>query len=141
MATPLRGAVRPVDKRKRMIGAAVFSSIVIYAVIVGVLTGDPKVRAKMVEAFGPRPLNLPTNVFVVSAVTVLYAPVPLLAWHLVRLALKAGEDGRRFGWPYLLIVEQLHPEMRASQRVALAGVAYWLVIAFSWIIYASARGI
>ena len=141
MATPLRGAVRQADKRKRMIVAAVFSSIVIYAVIVGVLTGDPKVRAKMVEAFGPRPLNLPTSVFVVSAVTVLYAPVPLLAWHLVRLALKAGEDGRRFKLLYLLTVGRLHPEMRGSQRIALAGVAYWLVIACFWIFYAAARGI
>ena len=141
MATPFRGAVRQADKRKRMIVAAVFSSIVIYAVIVGVLTGDPKVRAKMVEAFGPRPLNLPTSVFVVSAVTVLYAPVPLLAWHLVRLALKAGEDGRRFKLLYLLTVGRLHPEMRGSQQIALAGVAYWLVIACFWIFYAAARGI
>jgi hypothetical protein len=141
MSTQLRGTARPADKRKRMIFAAVLLSIVIYAVIVGVLTGDAKVRAKMVEAFGPRPLNMPTSVFVVSAVTVLYAPVPLMAWHFVRLALRAAEDGRRFKLPYLLTVGRLHPEMRASQRVALAGVAYWLLIAFCWIAFVAARGI
>jgi hypothetical protein len=141
MSTQLQGRARPADKRKRMIFAAVCLSIVIYAVIMGVLTGDPKVRAKMVEAFGPRPLNMPTSAFVVCAVTVLYAPVPLMAWHFVRLALQAAEDGRRFKLPYLLTVGHRHPELRASQRVAIAGAAYWLVIAFCWIVYAAARGI
>jgi hypothetical protein len=112
-----------------------------YAVWVGLPVFEPECHAKMVEAFGDRPLGLPLRVVLFAGLTALYLPFPWMIWHLCRVTVQLQRDGGLVpGIGYLL---SFHPDpnVRRSKIVCLVGAAYFLAICFAWIIYATVRGI
>jgi hypothetical protein len=112
------------------------------AVLLGVQL-DPNVRAKSVEAFGPRPLGFPNIVFVLLLTTLLWLPLPWVFRHgmsLMHWKLAAGYRPRQFVWKRFVGQPDVDPDLRRSQAVVLFGALYLVALAGGWIAYAAWRG-
>ena len=115
----------------------------ILAVLLGVQL-DPNVRAKWVEAFGPRPLGLPNTAFVLLLMVLLWLPLPWVFRHgmlLFHWKLAAGYGPRQFVWKAFVGRADAPPDLRRSQAVVLLGAPYMFVLVAGWIAYAAWRGI
>jgi hypothetical protein len=113
------------------------------AVLLGVQL-DPNVRAKWVEAFGPRPLGLPNLAFVLLLMTVLWLPLPWVFRHgmlLMHWKLAAGYAPRQFVWKSFVGRAEAPPDLGRSQIVVLFGALYMFALMAGWIAYTAWRGI
>jgi hypothetical protein len=120
--------------------AAIKFTVLMYGIIIGVHF-DPWVREKHVEAFGAAPFGVPVVAMVLAVLAVLALPIPWFIWHAFRLSFQAHQDQKWFGPRYLFRVGGLHPHLRRSRTICLAGLAYFLILSGTWIAYATARGI
>jgi len=125
-------------------GATYLLTIAFYVVFVGVLLYDD-VRVVREKAFGPRPLGLPNLLFTFLLLTILYAPAVFVIPHIVLLVMRANPHGEPMGrWQTSENMRELihvDPELRRSNRIAIAGVLYFVALAIAWIVYAAYRGI
>jgi hypothetical protein len=124
----------------RILVSSVVMSMLVYSMLVLVAL-QSSVQETFVLAFGDRPLGMPTLLFVLVAQTLLYLPMPWVFWHLIRLVFQAREDGKMFGFWYLLTVGDSHPNLRRSRTVCIGGLVYFFVVGAIWISYAASCGI
>ena len=108
-------------------------------------TFSPDVRPVLVKAFGAEPFGYPVTVVVAIAQGLVLFPFAFALHHFMRIAERAAADGHGVGKIGLLVyaasVGQRHPELRRSQAIAVAGLAYFIVVCGIWIAYADAKGI
>lgn len=119
---------------------SILFSVVFYGVIVSVNFCDD-VHATQVKAFGAAPFGLPVGLVVSIVETILYIPAPFFISHLAQMAIHARKAGRRFGIVYILTAGYSDPTLRRSWAITLAGLGYFIIVCFSWITYASWRGL
>lgn len=131
------------DQDKAM-GLAIVMSIAVYAILIGTLFA-PDVRAKLVEAFGPRPLGVPTSVFAVALQTLLYLPMPRAFYHFGLIGVQASREGEvLFGlrsFAYVEDVGRRYPHLARSRRICLGSLGYFVAVVAVWIVYTSVLGI
>ncbi len=120
-------------------------AVLFTAIVLGVNFFDD-VRAVQAQAFGEQPFGAPVA-WVVSGIELLLFFPPLwgMTTHLMRIVQSAMRDGAslsKFGLAvYILRSGHLHPELRRSRVVVLAGAAYFFAIMVGWIAFATAHGI
>jgi hypothetical protein len=123
---------------------AIITSSLFYAMAIGSLL-DPSVVARLVKAFGPKPLGLTPTAFACGLMTILLLPMPWLWFHMGLILLQARRDGMPlFGLNALLSlfdVAPLHPHLTHSRRICLGGLVYYVVVVGAWIIYTAVLGI
>ena len=116
----------------------------IYILLIGT-TFSPDVQPVLVKAFGAEPFGSPVTLVVAIAQAVLLFPFVFAIHHFMLIAEQAAKDGHSIGKVGLLVyaagVGQLHPELRWSQRISLAGLIYFVMVCGIWIAYADAKGI
>jgi hypothetical protein len=132
-------AERQQSERQQIIGTAFLSGLVYLCIVATTL--DSGVQETSVKAFGERPAGMPNLLFIFGLQTLLYLPMPWVFWHSTRLTLQAVQDGGLASIGYLLTVARVHPHLRKSQMVCIAGVVYFIAVAVAWIIYAAANGV
>ena len=117
---------------------------VIYVVLVGT-TFSPEVQPVLVKAFGAAPFGVPVAVVVAIAQAIVLFPFAFALHHFMLIAERAAADGHGVGkvglLAYAASVGQRHPELRRSQFIAVAGLAYFVLVCGIWIAYADAKGI
>lgn len=115
-----------------------------YALLVGT-TFSPSLQPFLVKAFGAAPFGLPVALVVAAVVALVLLPFALALHHFMLIAERAALDGSSLGkiglLAYALDVGKRHPELRRSQRMALFGLVYFVLVCAAWIAYADARGI
>jgi hypothetical protein len=137
MASCLRDPPRPIAAKqlnRRITRLSVVMSLVVYLVLVAVNL-EPRIRADHDRQLGTRPLGLPATTLVILIETLLFLPMPCVFWHMLRLTDQALRDGRPFGIPYLLSASSTHPQLRRSQKICLAALAYLLALTAALIIF------
>lgn len=130
--------------RAQALRVGVLMSVVMYAALMGASLGGD-VRATWIQAFGRRPLGLPTPLFVGGLLTILYLPVPITFYHFVMVSEQARRDGAGFfglgAILYLADVHHRHPHLTRSRRICLGSLGYFIAIAAAWIVYTASLGI
>lgn len=123
---------------------ALATTALLLAVTISVNLHDD-VREVEAKAFGERPLGLSVTLVVSLVEALLAVPYVWVLEHGYRIVFAAALDGASLSraglFVYFLDVRQRRPELRSSQNVVLAGFAFFVLLAGSWIAYASARGI
>jgi hypothetical protein len=119
-------------------------ALLLLAVLLGVnLFAD--VAAVQGKAFGPRPLGIPVVAAVSIGELILFAPYFKVFEHIMKIVSQALRDGAsvsKLGLVYYILrVHRIHPELRRSRTIALAGFGYFVVLAAIWIMYAESRGV
>jgi hypothetical protein len=132
--------MRPMTGMARRRLVTLLMSVLTFSIVVGV-NFDQKVHATHVKAFGEHPFGLPVLAVVSIVEVFLYIPIPFFFWHYIGITMQAHADGRLSNPFYLLTVDALHPELRRSKIVCLWGLAYFIVLCATWIMYAESRGI
>lgn len=116
----------------------------IYALLIGT-TFSPDVQPVLAKAFGAAPFGFPVVPVVAAAMAVLFLPFVFALHHFMLIAERAAVDGHSIGkiglLSYAASVGRRHPELRRSQRISLAGLAYFVLVCAAWIVYADAKGI
>ena len=116
----------------------------IYFLLIGTAF-SPDVQPVLAKAFGAEPFGLPVVWVVAIVQAVLLFPFAYALHHFMLIAHRAAADGHSIGKIGLLVyatnVGRLHPDLRRSQIIALAGLIYFVVICGIWIAYADAKGI
>jgi hypothetical protein len=103
---------------------------------------DPKVGAKMAEAFGRTPFGLPVMTVVTLFELVLFAPFFWVFPHVVRIVLAnqaRGGSVSKFG--IMMAIANAGPELRRSRAIAIGGGIYIFALMSAWIAYAEYLGI
>lgn len=104
----------------------------------------PEVRPVLEKAFGAAPLGVPVVPFMAALNVLLMLPYFWVCEHSMRIVLQAAADRAslsRGGLAvYIWQVAERHPELASSRKIALAGLAYFVLLAGSWIVYAQLRG-
>jgi len=122
---------------------ALLVSFLIYGVIVKT-SFDSKFHTRAEQVFGSQPLGITPRAFALMVQTVLFVPFPWVYYHCARLILQARRDGFSvtglFGIVYLFEADRLHPHLRRSKRICLAGLAYFVLICSAWIAYTALLG-
>ncbi len=120
------------------------ATMIVWLVVLAALLGanfDPRVRAIQEKILGLYPLGMPTVVFVIVVTLILYAPYYWVFRHFIVIIQQARIDragrGKTGLLLYLLNVGRLHPELRRSQAVVVAGIAFFAAIGVAWIAYTS----
>ena len=105
----------------------------------------PEVRPVLVKAFGPAPFGCPVSVVVAIAQAIVLFPFVFALHHFMLIAERAAAEGHGVGKVGLLVyaasVGQRHPELRRSQIISVAGLAWFVLVCAVWIAYADAKGI
>lgn len=116
----------------------------VYMLIIGT-TFSPDVQPVLVKAFGAEPFGVPVTVVVAVAQAIFLFPFVFALHHFMLIAERAAADGHGVGKVGLLVyvasVGQRHPELRRSQIISVAGLAYFVLVCGIWIAYADAKGI
>lgn len=117
---------------------------VIYVLLIGTVF-SPDVRPVLAKAFGPEPFGFPVTWVVAIAQAILWFPFVFALHHFMLIAEQAAADGSSIGKVGLLVyaasVGKLHPQLRRSQIISVAGLIYFVLICGIWIAYADAKGI
>jgi len=117
---------------------------VIYIVIIGTVF-SPDVQPVLAKAFGREPFGFPVAWVVAAIQAIVLFPFVFAMHHFMLIAGQAAADGRSIGKVGLLVyaanVGKLHPHLRRSQIISVAGLVYFVVICGTWIAYADAKGI
>jgi hypothetical protein len=120
--------------------AAVIASLTIYVLIVTVAL-DPRDQAKAARVFGPEPMGMTSQHFVLLLVTILYLPFPWVAYQYVLIIMQAIRDGMSplglSALMFLFEVNQYHPALIRSKWICLGGACYFFATAAIWIVYAA----
>ena len=115
-----------------------------YILFVGT-TLSPDLQPVFVKAFGAQPFGFPVTLVVAIGMAVLLLPFAFAVHHFMLIAEQAARDGHSVGSVGLLVyaagVGQRHPELRGSQRIATAGLIYFVIVCGIWIAYADAKGV
>lgn len=123
---------------------AIVTTALLLAMTVSVNLYDD-VHAVETKAFGARPFGLSVTLVVSLVEAILAVPYFWVLEHGYRIVLSASRDGvflSRAGlFVYFLDLRERRPELRTSQNMVLAGFAFFVLLAGSWIAYASALGI
>ncbi len=123
---------------------AAVTTVLLLAMTVSVNLYDD-VHAVETKAFGARPFGLSVTLVVSLVEALLAVPYFWVLEHGYRIVLAASRDGASLSraglFVYFLDLRQRRPELRSSQNVVLAGLAFFVLLAGSWIAYAHARGI
>ncbi|MDB4939056.1 MAG: hypothetical protein JWP87_6028 [Labilithrix sp.] len=121
-----------------------FVGLLLVAILIGTNFYDDVGEVQR-KAFGATPFGLPVRVAVSTAEVVLFAPYFWVFEHVMRIAYQALRDGAslsRSGLAsYIWRVNELHPELRRSRAIAIAGLVYFAVLAAGWISFAGHRGV
>lgn len=116
----------------------------VYVLLIGT-TFSPDVRPVLVAAFGAQPFGHSVTWVVAIAQAIFLFPFVLGIHHFMLIAEQATADGHgisKIGLvAYVASVGQRHPHLRRSQLIAVAGLAYFMVVCGIWIAYADAKGI
>lgn len=116
----------------------------IYALLIGT-TFSPDVQPVLAKAFGTVPWGLPVAPVVAAAMAVLFLPFVFAVHHFMLIAERAAADGHGVGkiglLSYAASAGRRHPELRRSQWISLAGLAYFVLVCVAWIVYADAKSI
>lgn len=116
----------------------------IHVLLIGT-TFSPGVRPVLVAAFGSQPFGYAVTWVVAIAQAIFLLPFVLGIHHFMLIAAQAALDGHSIGKiglvAYVATVGQRHPHLRRSQLIAVAGLAYFMVVCGIWIAYADAKGI
>jgi hypothetical protein len=117
--------------------------VLLYALVLGSVFA-PSARETMQAAFGPEPLGIPIDLFVVGLVTLALLPFIWVVNHMAPIVVQGLRDGRgvsAFGMiAYVFQVGKRHPVLRRSQFVCLFGLAYFIALCAAWIALANLRG-
>jgi hypothetical protein len=117
---------------------------VIYLLFIGTAF-TPEVRPVLVKAFGPAPFGYPVPVVAAIAQAIVLFPFVFALHHFMLIAERAAAEGHGVGKVGLLVyaasVGQRHPELRRSQIISAAGLAWFVLVCGIWIAYADAKGI
>ena len=119
-------------------------TIGLYGVLLAVSLASDS-RETFVKAFGPQPLGMSNTVFVVLLLTILYLPAVWIMPHVASLIVHSNPTGEYRTRPQAKqairdLIER-DPAMKRSNRIAVAGILYFLAVAVAWIVYASYRRI
>ena len=116
----------------------------IYLLLVGT-TFSPDVQPVLAKAFGARPFGYPVTVVVAIAQAFVLFPFVFALHHFMLIAERAASDGHGIGKVGLLMyaasVGRRHPELRRSQIISVAGLAWFVLVCGTWIAYADTKGI
>ncbi len=117
---------------------------VIYVLFIGTAF-SPDVRPVLVEAFGAQPFGYPVTVVVAIAQAIVLFPFVFALHHVMLIAERAAAEGHGVGKIGLLVyaasVGRRHPELRRSQFIAVAGLAWFVLVCGIWVAFAGAMGI
>lgn len=117
---------------------------VLYMLFIGT-TFSPDVQPVLAKAFGAEPFGYPVTVVVAIAQAIVLFPFAFALHHFMRIAERAAADGHGVGkiglLAYAASVGRRHPELRRSQIISLAGLAWFVLVCGIWIAYADAKGI
>ena len=106
---------------------------------------SPEVQPVLVKAFGAQPFGYPVAVVVAIGQAIVLFPFVFALHHFMLIAERAASDGHGIGKVGLLVyaasVGRRHPELRRSQIISVAGLAWFVVVCGIWIAYADAKGI
>jgi hypothetical protein len=106
--------------------ATLLLSSVLYAALLFAML-DPNSMKQSEEVFGPAPLGLPLEAFVLALVTLVFIPLPLAFWHGYRIAARALSEGMilsKFNLiKCLFTTPSQHPDLRPSRIIVLAIVS------------------
>ena len=126
----------------RRLKATILVTTILYGTLLYSVLAEP---AFWVRAFGPTVDGLPTPVMAAVVVTLLYLPVPWIAWHGMEIVLRARDAGMPLGhlgiFYTLFTIGRHMPELRRSQAVAIGGFLYFIAVVAAWIWYADAHGL
>jgi hypothetical protein len=134
--------------------AALFLSVAIYAVFVGVNL-DPAVTKAQVGVAGERPFGIPVQVFFAGLNAVLFFPIFWWTSSLMKLQAYASQEDRSFVsvllsamfTPFELFsmftsVRDTTPaDIRRARNITFAGFLYFAVLAAVWIVLAARAGV
>ncbi|SIO65149.1 hypothetical protein SAMN05444166_7605 [Singulisphaera sp. GP187] len=117
-------------------------SLIFYVIPIAILA-EPESRTIAAKAFGS-PVGISPRIFAFLIFTILYIPFPFVFWHAITIAMKTHDDGNGLGSIALLVdlfeVGKRHPSLRRSQFFVFGGLAYFVLICLTWIVYCSIRG-
>jgi hypothetical protein len=117
---------------------------VLYAIFVGTAF-SPDVQPVLAKAFGVAPFGYPVAAVVAVTMAFVFLPFAVAIHHFMLIAEQAAADGGsvdKFSLlSYAVTAGQRHPHLRRSQMIALAGLIYFVMVCFGWIVYAAAKGI
>ncbi len=113
--------------RQRRILTAACSIVAYLAFILSLCI--PQVRTICINCLGPKKMGLPNLVFMMLLISIVYAPLPLVFWHLFRLVLQAERDGT-WRWSKLGLAQAIleprenGPPMGWSRVIVVLGFLY-----------------
>lgn len=122
------------------VAPTVVLSVLFYSMLV-IVSFNSAVRETFGKAFGERPAGIPVLPFMLILQTILFAPMPWVFWHGMRIRLQALQDGMQPDLGYLLYVSRHRPELQSSRQIVIAGSLYSVVICLAWIAFAATRGV
>ncbi|MDR3632318.1 MAG: hypothetical protein P4L84_00700 [Isosphaeraceae bacterium] len=125
-------------------GTAAFASALMYAAAV-FASMDPKADRRFARAFGPEPLGMSPQLFVLLLLAILSLPLPWVLSHYIVIFMQARRDGLPAlglaGLLYLFDVDQYHPHLRRSKWICMGGLLYFVLISGAWIVYTVRLGV
>ncbi len=94
------------------------------------------------KAFGAEPFGMTASHFAALLFSVLFLPLVWVGYHFAMIIVQGRRDGMRPGGLLsILEADRLHPGLRRSKQICLAGLFYFFALAAAWIIYTGARKI
>jgi hypothetical protein len=117
----------------------------LFLVIMLATNGYADVLAVQQKAFGATPFGIPVSRVVSAVELLLFLPYFWIFEHVMRIVSQAVRDQASLSKSalasYILNVHKRHPELARSRVIAIAGLAYFVLLAGSWIAFASSKGI
>ena len=103
------------------------------------------VLAVQQKAFGATPFGISVTLVVSTVELLLFLPYFWILEHVMRIVFQAVRDqaslSRSGLASYILNVHTRHPELGRSRVIAIAGLGYFVLLAGSWMAFASWKGI
>jgi hypothetical protein len=103
---------------------------------------EPKSQARFVKVFGPEPFGMTASHFAALLFSILFLPLVWLGYHFAMIIIQGRRDGMApGGFLSILEADRLHPGLRRSKRICVAGLFYFFALAVAWIIFTGVRKI